>query len=131
MSIVIAIPRDIVIFLYYKVLKTTSQVLRKEYSEIFQRDIITDDEFIQLFKEISKHVLVKINPDIPPIFVVYTIHPYSKYLSSDSKSEFLRKVDRKNRTVKRSTSAVGKYKTQISGFSMYRVSVSNMLRNGF
>ena len=52
---------------------------------------------IKLFKEISKHVLVKIKPEIPPIFVVYTVHPYSKYLSSDSKDEFLRKVDRTNR----------------------------------
>ena len=52
---------------------------------------------IKLFKEISKHVLVKIKPESPPIFVIYTIHPYSKYLSSDSKDEFLRKVDRTNR----------------------------------
>ena len=52
---------------------------------------------IKLFKEISKHVLVKIKPDLPPLFVVYTMHPYSKYLSSDSKDEFLRKVDRTNR----------------------------------
>ena len=52
---------------------------------------------IKLFKEIIKHVLVKIKPEVPPIFVVYTIHPYSKYLSSDSKDEFLRKVDRTNR----------------------------------
>ena len=55
---------------------------------------------IKLFKEISKYILVKISPDIPPIFVIYTIHPYSKYLSSDSKSEFLRTVDRKNRYTK-------------------------------
>ena len=52
---------------------------------------------IKLFKEISKYVLVKISPEIPPIYIIYTIHPYSKYLSSDSKSEFLRNVDRKNR----------------------------------
>ena len=52
---------------------------------------------IKLFKEISKHVLVKIKSDVPPLFVVYTMHPYSKYLSSDSKDEFLRKVDRTNR----------------------------------
>ena len=49
---------------------------------------------IKLFKEISRHVLVKINPNIPSIFVVYTIYPYSKYLSSDSKNEFLRNADR-------------------------------------
>ena len=49
---------------------------------------------IKLFKEISRHVLVKINPNIPPIFVVYTIYPYSKYLSSDQKNEFLRNADR-------------------------------------
>ncbi len=55
---------------------------------------------IKLFKEISKYILVKISPEIPPIFVIYTIHPYSKYLSSDSKSEFLRTVDRKNRYTK-------------------------------
>ena len=55
---------------------------------------------IKLFKEISKYILVKISPDIPPIFVIYTIHPYSRYLSSDSKSEFLRTVDRKNRYTK-------------------------------
>jgi len=55
---------------------------------------------IKLFKEISKYVLVKISPEMPPIFVIYTIHPYSKYLSSDSKSEFLRNVDRKNRYTK-------------------------------
>ena len=42
-------------------------------------------------------MLVKISPEIPPIYIIYTIHPYSKYLSSDSKSEFLRNVDRKNR----------------------------------
>ena len=52
---------------------------------------------IKLFKEISKHVLVKIKPEMPPIYVIYTVHPYSKYLSSDSKDEFLRKVDRTNR----------------------------------
>ena len=52
---------------------------------------------IKLFKEICKHVLVKIKPEVPPLFVIYTIHPYSKYLSSDSKDEFLRKVDRTNR----------------------------------
>ena len=52
---------------------------------------------IKLFKEIIKHVLVKIKPEDPPIYVMYTIHPYSKYLSSDSKDEFLRKVDRTNR----------------------------------
>ena len=52
---------------------------------------------IKLFKEISKYVLVKISPEIPPLYIIYTIHPYSKYLSSDSKSEFLRNVDRKNR----------------------------------
>ena len=52
---------------------------------------------IKLFKEISKHVLVKIKPEAPPTFVIYTVHPYSKYLSSDSKDEFLRKVDRTNR----------------------------------
>ena len=52
---------------------------------------------IKLFKEIIKHVLVKIKPEVPPLFVVYTVHPYSKYLSSDSKDEFLRKVDRTNR----------------------------------
>ena len=55
---------------------------------------------IKLFKEISKYILVKISPEIPPIFVIYTIHPYSRYLSSDSKSEFLRTVDRKNRYTK-------------------------------
>ena len=55
---------------------------------------------IKLFKEISKYVLIKIKPDIPPIYIIYTIHPYSKYLSSDSKSEFLRNVDRKNRYTK-------------------------------
>ena len=52
---------------------------------------------IKLFNEISKHVLVKIKPEVPPLFVVYTVHPYSKYLSSDSKDEFLRQVDRTNR----------------------------------
>ena len=52
---------------------------------------------IKLFKEICKHVLVKIKREVPPLFVVYTVHPYSKYLSSDSKDEFLRKVDRTNR----------------------------------
>ena len=52
---------------------------------------------IKLFKEIIKHVLVKIKPEDPPIFVLYTIHPYSKYLSSDSKDDFLRIVDRTNR----------------------------------
>ena len=52
---------------------------------------------IKLFKEIIKYVLVKVKPDIPPIYVVYTVHPYSRYLSSDSKDEFLRNVDRTNR----------------------------------
>jgi len=52
---------------------------------------------IKLFKEICKYVLVKIKPDVIPIYVIYTVHPYSKYLSSDSKDEFLRKVDRTNR----------------------------------
>ena len=55
---------------------------------------------IKFFNEVSKHVLVKMKPEVPPIYVVYTIHPYSKYLSSDSKSEFLRNVDRKNRYTK-------------------------------
>ena len=52
---------------------------------------------IKLFKEIIKYILVKVKPDIPPIYVVYTVHPYSRYLSSDSKDEFLRNVDRTNR----------------------------------
>ena len=52
---------------------------------------------IKLFKEIIKYILVKAKPDIPPIYVVYTVHPYSRYLSSDSKDEFLRNVDRTNR----------------------------------
>jgi hypothetical protein len=30
---------------------------------------------IKLFKEISKHVLVKIKPEMPPIYVIYTVHP--------------------------------------------------------
>ena len=55
---------------------------------------------IKFFKEVSKYVLVKIKPEDPPVYVVYTIHPYSKYLSSDSKSEFLRTVERKNRYTK-------------------------------
>ena len=61
------------------------------------KDIFEAYYVIKLFKEISKYVLVKISPEIPPIYIIYTIHPYSKYLSSDSKSEFLRNVDRKNR----------------------------------
>ena len=32
--------------------------------------------------------------------MIYTIHPYSRYLSLDSKNEFLRTVDRKNRYTK-------------------------------
>ena len=52
---------------------------------------------IKLFKEIIKYILVKAKSDIPPIYVVYTVHPYSRYLSSDSKDEFLRNVDRTNR----------------------------------
>ena len=55
---------------------------------------------IKFFKEVSKYVLVNIKPEEPPIYVVYTIHPYSKYLSSDSKAEFLRTVERKNRYTK-------------------------------
>ena len=55
---------------------------------------------IKLFKEISKYILIKISPEIPPIYIIYTIHPYSKYLSKDSKSEFMRNVDRKNRYTK-------------------------------
>ena len=55
---------------------------------------------IKFFKEVSKYVLVKIKPEDPPVYVVYTIHPYSRYLSSDSKSEFLRTVERKNRYTK-------------------------------
>ena len=55
---------------------------------------------IKFFKEISKHILVKIKPNLPPVYVVYTIHPYSAYLSADSKSDFLRTVDRHNRNAK-------------------------------
>ena len=55
---------------------------------------------IKFFTEVSKHVLVKLKPEIPSIYVVYKIHPYSNFLSNDSKSEFLRTVDRKNRYTK-------------------------------
>lgn len=67
---------------------------------------VTDDSdleafyVIKFFQEVSRHVLVKIKPDAPPIYVIYTIHPFSRYLSSDSKAEFLRNVDRKNRYTK-------------------------------
>ena len=68
---------------------------------------VTNDEsileayyVIKLFKEISKYILIKISPEIPPIYIIYTIHPYSKYLSKDSKIEFWRNVDRKNRYTK-------------------------------
>ena len=73
---------------------------RISLSVINDESILEAYYVIKLFKEISKYVLVKINPDIPPIYIIYTIHPYSKYLSSDSKSEFLRNVDRKNRYTK-------------------------------
>ena len=72
----------------------------KSLSFINDESILEAYYAIKLFKEISKYILVKINPEIPPIYIIYTIHPYSKYLSSDSKSEFLRNVDRKNRYTK-------------------------------
>ena len=70
---------------------------RNNLSYINDESIFEAYYVIKLFKEISKYILVKISPKIPPIYIIYTIHPYSKYLSSDSKSEFLRNVDRKNR----------------------------------
>ena len=73
---------------------------RISLSVINDESILEAYYVIKLFKEISKYVLVKISPEIPPVYIIYTIHPYSKYLSKDSKSEFLRTVDRKNRYTK-------------------------------
>ena len=70
---------------------------RRALSLINNESMLEAYYVIKLFKEISKYILVKISPEIPPIFVIYTIHPYSRYLSVDSKSVFLRTVDRKNR----------------------------------
>ena len=73
---------------------------RSSLSVINDESMLEAYYVIKLFKEISKYILVKISPEIPPIYMIYTIHPYSRYLSLDSKNEFLRTVDRKNRYTK-------------------------------
>ena len=55
---------------------------------------------IKFFNQISKKVLVKVLPNKKPVYVVFTMMPYLKYLSSDTKKEFTQNVNRKNRNTK-------------------------------
>ena len=55
---------------------------------------------IKFFSQISKTVLVKVHPNRPPIHVIFILLPYMNYLSTDTKNDFVKNVNRKNRNTK-------------------------------
>lgn len=55
---------------------------------------------IKIFEVISRSVLVKINKDKPPMYVIYAQPPCVHYISNQSKNDFLASVDRSCRETK-------------------------------
>ena len=55
---------------------------------------------IKLFEQILNNVLVKVNEDKPPIYVVFIKPPCLNYLSQQTKDNFLQNVNRRSRNTK-------------------------------
>ena len=72
------------------------------YNKTFNSDASDFEAYyvIKLFENISKGVLVKIKEDKAPMFVVYSKPPCLHYLSEQTKTNFLKTVNRKNRSTK-------------------------------